>query len=184
MGVLLSYQITIPVGAVEALVLIVDGLVDPVVEKFHIRILRDGIDCPVRAPVPYNEPFKRVDRSLGVVAERPQSESLLVPLMDLVGQEGCVDAGIGFSRDEQVIVKELGEAPEEVSQSGEGVLRLRVVSEDQVILGLSVGEANTCRALNVEDIGSHVPRPRVLNDCRCIILDHIWSVLLDESEHR
>lgn len=82
---------------------------------------------------------------------------LQVILVNIVGKVGHVDASVGLSGDEEVVVPVLGEFVVPLEDDGEVVLGTLFVVESAILEAVAVGIANTCRLLDVEQVGLFVP---------------------------
>ena len=106
----------------------------------------------------------------------------LVVLVELPSEVGDVDTSITLTGDVQRVVEELGEAAEEVLHGSEGILGLSHIIVNSIFWVHTNGVANTCRALDVEDVGALVPWLRIGLDLILTIINNEGTVLLEKSE--
>ena len=108
---------------------------------------------------------------------------MLVVLVDLPGEVGNIDTGVGFTRDEELVGQVLGELGVPIFKGSERVLRLNHVVGLQVLSSASRRVADASRGLDPEHVHSVVPWVGVGLDVVLTIVDGERTVLLHVSEH-
>jgi len=108
---------------------------------------------------------------------------LQVVLVDLPGEVGHVDSGVGLTRDEKLRLFELGELGVEILEGVHGVNRLNHVVGFPVLLGASSGEADTSGTLEPHNVSAGVPGEGVLVDTVGAVFNNTGTILLHEAEH-
>jgi len=107
---------------------------------------------------------------------------LLVPGVDLPSKVWAVDPSIALSCNVELVILISRESHIKVLKGSKCIFRLRHIRVNQILRGLSIWEANTSRALNVEKIGFLIPRIWVRLDNGLSIINNIGSVLLEHTQ--
>lgn len=104
-------------------------------------------------------------------------------LVNIVGKVRDVDSSVGLSGDIEVVVSVLGEFVVPLKDDSEVVLATLFVVERAILETVAVGEANTCRLLDVKQVGLSVPRVLTLVENCSARLKTEGAILLHEAEH-
>jgi len=169
------------VGHVPVAVLLLESvlqvLADQRVPVAHFDVGALGIVLPVGDTITDGETLEVGLEDVIVVGV------LLVVLVDVVGEVRHVDASIGLTRDEEIVLLVLRELFEPLEHNGKIVCAALVVIEGAVLDRVAVGVANTSRLLDVEQVGLAVPRVLVGVELGAAALEAEGTVLLHEAEH-
>lgn len=104
--------------------------------------------------------------------------------MDLPSKIRSVDPSVALSSDVEIVASELGETLIEVLEASEGILGLRHITVEEIFGGVSQRETNAGRALNVKEVGAHVPGVRIWLDNSFAVIKYVGTVLLEKTKHR
>jgi len=104
-------------------------------------------------------------------------------LVNIVGKVGDVNSSVGLSGDIEVVLSVLGEFVVPLKDDSEVVLATLFVVERAILDAVAVGEANTCRLLDVEQVGLSIPRVLTLVENCSARLKTEGTILLHEAEH-
>ena len=151
-------------------------LVNDVEVVNNLRVGRGNIHIPVGSSISNNVTLKVV------LLPRGLEGSSLIPLMNLPSKVGNIDTSIALTRDVKGVSQILGEVSVPVLESSEGILRYRHIILVLIFCGVSPGESNASRALNVKHVSSQVPWLRVCLNGVFSIVNNEGSVLLEESK--
>lgn len=109
--------------------------------------------------------------------------NLHVSIVDSICQVGDIDSSIGLSSDINFIALEFREFLKPSFDSN------IVISSRLVIVGVKITRlasnrvANSSRCFNIDNISSHVPRPRVFLEIGFAVVDDVGPVLGEVGEH-
>jgi hypothetical protein len=107
-----------------------------------------------------------------------------VVLVNVVGEIGNVDSGVGLTRDVELVLAELGEFVKEGKDSGQVVSSGLIVGVVIALLEtLALGEADSSGGLNVEHVGLLVPGVIVNSPEVGATVNLVGTVFLGEAEH-
>ena len=109
--------------------------------------------------------------------------SLLVVLVDVISEVRNVDSGVRLTRDEKLVVLELGEFVVPLENGGQVVLSTDVIIEGAILDATAVRVTDTSGLLDVEHVSLSVPGVITLVELLATGLELEGTVLLHETKH-